>query len=147
MAASRSIVQELHQIQKRCGYLPRAELETLSRRRKNTPLHRLHEVASFFPHFRMDPPPTLQVKVCRDMACHLRGADDFRTNLEALVEEVGGGEVAVSATGWIWGSTKVILPRNRFCSSGRWAPRIPWSLGWSSTICPSLTREKKSSGT
>jgi NADH:ubiquinone oxidoreductase subunit F (NADH-binding)/NADH:ubiquinone oxidoreductase subunit E len=96
MAANRSIVQELHEIQERSGYLPKEELVALSRRRKGMPLHRLHEVASFFPHFRLEPPPTLEVKVCRDMACHLRGAVDFKRNLETLVEETGGSEIVVS---------------------------------------------------
>jgi NADH:ubiquinone oxidoreductase subunit F (NADH-binding)/NADH:ubiquinone oxidoreductase subunit E len=96
MAANRSIVQELHQIQERCGYLPRAELEALSRRRKSMPLHRLHEVASFFPHFRLEPPPALEVKVCRDMSCHLRGAVELRRSLDALVEEMGAGDVVVT---------------------------------------------------
>src|ERR1700681_3905982 len=95
MPAPRSIVQELHETQKRCGSLPKAELESLSRRRKKMPLHRLHEVASFFPHFRLEPPPTLEVKVCRDMSCHLRGAVDLLTNLETLAEEVGVGEIKV----------------------------------------------------
>jgi NADH:ubiquinone oxidoreductase subunit F (NADH-binding)/NADH:ubiquinone oxidoreductase subunit E len=96
MPGPRSIVQDLHEIQKRCGYLPRAELEALSRRRKKTPLHRLHEVASFFPHFKLTPPPTLEVRVCRDMSCHLRGAVDFQKNLQELAEEVAPGEVVVS---------------------------------------------------
>jgi NADH:ubiquinone oxidoreductase subunit F (NADH-binding) len=60
------------------------------------PLHRLHEVASFFPHYRLEPPPTLEIKVCRDMSCHLRGAADFKKNLEALVEETGESEVVIS---------------------------------------------------
>jgi len=95
MAANRSIIQELHQIQDRCGYLPKAELEALSRRGKKIPLHRLHEVASFFPHFRLEPPPVLEVKICRDMSCHLRGAVELRENVEALAEEIGGGEIKV----------------------------------------------------
>jgi len=95
MAANRSIVQDLHEIQKRCGYLPKPELEALARRRKETPLHRLHEVASFFPHFRLEPPPTLEVKVCRDMSCFLRGGNEFHKSVEAAVEELGAGEMAV----------------------------------------------------
>jgi NADH:ubiquinone oxidoreductase subunit F (NADH-binding)/NADH:ubiquinone oxidoreductase subunit E len=95
MAANRSIVQELQEIQERCGYLPKAELEALSKRLKKVPLHRIHEVASFFPHFRLTAPPTLDVKVCRDMSCHLRGAVEFLKNLEALAEEVGPGEIVV----------------------------------------------------
>jgi len=35
------IVQELHQIQERCGYLPASELRALGQR-LNLPLHRLH---------------------------------------------------------------------------------------------------------
>src|SRR4029077_9937924 len=37
-----------------------------------------------------------EVRVCRDMSCHLRGSVEFQTNLEALAEEVGAGEVVVS---------------------------------------------------
>src|SRR4051812_22392123 len=95
MAANQSIVQELHKIQKRCGYLPRAELEALARRNRKVPLHRLHEVASFFPHFLQEPPKAVEVKVCRDMSCHLRGAADLKAGVEALAEELGGGEIGV----------------------------------------------------
>ncbi|MEA2631676.1 MAG: formate dehydrogenase beta subunit [Chloroflexota bacterium] len=95
MAANRSIVQELHQIQERCGYLPRAELEALAKRNRKIPLHRLHEVASFFPHFLLQPPKAVEVKVCRDMSCHLRGAADLKANVESLAEELGAGEIEV----------------------------------------------------
>lgn len=88
------IVQELRQIQDRCGYLPVEELRALSHR-TCVPLHRLHEVASFFPHYRLQPPAPVEVKVCRDMACFLRGAPTLRQGLEALAEEVSGGRVHV----------------------------------------------------
>ncbi len=86
------IVQELHAIQERCGYLPVAELRALSER-TNTPLHRLHEVASFFPHYRLQPPAAVEVRVCRDMSCHLRGSVNLRRNLEALANELGSSVV------------------------------------------------------
>lgn len=95
MPSKRSIVQELQKIQKRFGYLPKTELESLSRRIKRLPLHRLHEVASFFPHFRLKPPPAVEFKVCRDMSCHLRGAADLKRTLEDLAREIGGGDIAV----------------------------------------------------
>ncbi len=95
MTSDRSIIQELHDIQKRCGYLPKAELEALSERRREIPLHRLHEVASFFPHFRLEKPPAVEVRVCRDMSCHLRGAPGLRRNLEELASEIGQGQVVV----------------------------------------------------
>jgi NADH:ubiquinone oxidoreductase subunit F (NADH-binding)/NADH:ubiquinone oxidoreductase subunit E len=88
------IVQALHDIQKAHGYLPKAELKSLSIR-TGTPLHRLHEVASFFPHFRLQPPPPVEALVCRDMACHLRGAPALRGKLELVREEVGSERLAV----------------------------------------------------
>src|SRR5215813_11836564 len=89
------IVQELYALQNRCGYLPAEELRALAKR-LNVPLHRLHEVASFFPHYRLRPPPPVDVKVCRDMVCHLRGAPDLRRSLEALANEIGPSQVEVS---------------------------------------------------
>jgi NADH:ubiquinone oxidoreductase subunit F (NADH-binding)/NADH:ubiquinone oxidoreductase subunit E len=83
------IVQELRQIQERCGHLPAEELRALARR-TNTPLHRLHEVASFFPHYRLAPGPDVDVKVCRDMACFLRQSDRLQRTLEARAGALGG---------------------------------------------------------
>ena len=88
------IVQELHAVQDRCGYLPEDELRSLAGR-LGVPLHRLHEVASFFPHYRLKPPPRVEVKVCRDMACHLRGSPRLRRNLEALANEIDPSQVVV----------------------------------------------------
>jgi NADH:ubiquinone oxidoreductase subunit F (NADH-binding) len=52
-----------------------------------TPLYRLQEVASFFPHFRLTPAPQVTVKVCRDMACHLAGAGAALEQLRAIAGE------------------------------------------------------------
>jgi NADH:ubiquinone oxidoreductase subunit F (NADH-binding)/NADH:ubiquinone oxidoreductase subunit E len=90
------IVQELNAIQERCGYLPAEELVALSNRME-VPLHRLHEVASFFPHYHLKPPANVEVKVCRDMACHLRGAEQLERRLDALAHELGAGRVEVSS--------------------------------------------------
>ena len=83
------IVQALHEIQHRFHYLPAEELQALSRR-LNVPLHRIHEVASFYPHYRLRPPPQVDVRVCRDMACCLRGAERLRDSLAAQANEIGG---------------------------------------------------------
>jgi NADH:ubiquinone oxidoreductase subunit F (NADH-binding)/NADH:ubiquinone oxidoreductase subunit E len=88
------IVQELSQIQKRCGYLPAEELTALARK-LNVPLHRIHEVASFFPHYRLTQGPAVEVKVCRDMACHLRAAPRLKAALKALANEIDPTEVEV----------------------------------------------------
>ncbi|MBM80155.1 MAG: NADH-quinone oxidoreductase subunit L [Planctomycetaceae bacterium] len=79
------IVQELHRIQNIHGFLPDDELRSLSDR-TGTPLYRLEEVSSFFPHFLREPPPQVEVTVCRDMTCHLRGSDQIIEKLQALPE-------------------------------------------------------------
>jgi formate dehydrogenase beta subunit len=88
------IIQELTHLQEQHGYLPDAELRALAKR-LGVPLHRLHEVASFYPLYRLTPPPAVTVDVCRDMACHLQGAPRLRADLDALAVELGGGQVCV----------------------------------------------------
>jgi NADH:ubiquinone oxidoreductase subunit F (NADH-binding)/NADH:ubiquinone oxidoreductase subunit E len=81
------IVQELRKRQEENGYLTQESLRELSES-IGEPLHRLHEVASFFPHFRLAPPPKVEVLVCRDMTCHLRGAKACRAALEQTAAEL-----------------------------------------------------------
>ena len=88
------IVQALYEIQERCGYLPPEELSALAGR-LDTPLHRVHEVASFFPHYRFEPPAAVEVRVCRDMVCHLRGSLRLRQNLEAFARQIGPDVIKV----------------------------------------------------
>ncbi len=83
------LVPQLRAIQERLGYLPREEIERLAAR-LGVPLHRLHEVVSFFPHFRLQPPPDVEVHVCRDLACHLRGAAGCLLGLRDVASEFGG---------------------------------------------------------
>jgi NADH:ubiquinone oxidoreductase subunit E len=75
-------------------FLPAGELRELSERIR-TPLARLHEVASYFPQFRLTPPPAAEVKVCRDMACYLRGSQACKQRLTALASEIGASQVEV----------------------------------------------------
>ena len=76
------IVGALRRIQTQHGYLERKALERLAKTSK-TPLHRLQAVASFFPHFRLSPPPRLTMRVCRDMACHMAGSRQVLATLSA----------------------------------------------------------------
>ncbi|HEY2410952.1 MAG TPA: NAD(P)H-dependent oxidoreductase subunit E, partial [Pirellulaceae bacterium] len=89
------IVHQLNQIQSRFGYLPRESLVALGERLA-VPLYRIEEVVSFFPHYRKTPPPELEIHVCRDMSCHLRGSshliDDLKQKLSA---EITAGRASV----------------------------------------------------
>src|ERR1700730_19140262 len=76
------IFADLRAIQPRHGFLPKAELESLSQR-THTPLYQIHTVASFYPHFHLATPPKADVRVCADMSCHLNGASELRSALQA----------------------------------------------------------------
>ena len=89
------IVQELYKIQHRCGYLPRNELESLAYR-LTTPLYRVQEVVSFYPHFRTTPPPDVEVQVCLDMSCRLRGSAGM---LQQLSETLANSQSQVTVRG------------------------------------------------
>jgi len=89
------IVQELHHIQHRHRYLPEAELRKLAER-TGTPLYRLQEVASFFPHFKLEPPPAVEVSVCHDMACHQGRCARLKADVERLLAaDVAAGRAHV----------------------------------------------------
>jgi formate dehydrogenase beta subunit len=86
------IVQRLREIQNRFGFLPDAELRQLARD-SGVPLYRIEEVSSFFPAFKLErtDPPTIEMRVCRDMTCHLRGSAellDKKHGLPVLADEL-----------------------------------------------------------
>lgn len=72
---------ELRAIQATHGYLPTDQLYQLATKLK-MPVSEIHAVASYYPHFYLKPPPKVDVRVCADMSCHLRGAGNLRKSLE-----------------------------------------------------------------
>ena len=76
-----SLIPALNAIQERVGWLPREELVTLSRE-VHRPLYEIEGLISFYPHFRTDPPKQVQLRVCHDLSCWLRGADEWIARLK-----------------------------------------------------------------
>ena len=76
------IFDDLRAIQTRHGFLPKAELESLSQRTQ-TPLYQIHSVASFYPHFHLAVPPKADLRICSDLSCHLNGASELRATLQS----------------------------------------------------------------
>jgi formate dehydrogenase beta subunit len=69
-----SLIPALNAIQARLGWLPRAELEELSRDTRR-PRYEIEGLISFYPHFRTEPPPKVAVAVCHDLPCFLRDGE------------------------------------------------------------------------
>jgi NADH:ubiquinone oxidoreductase subunit F (NADH-binding)/NADH:ubiquinone oxidoreductase subunit E len=88
------IFDDLRAIQLRHGFLPKAELESLSSRTQ-TPLYQIHSVASFYPHFHLAPPAHAEVRVCADMSCHLNGACELRAEIEGRFANTRRNEVEI----------------------------------------------------
>jgi formate dehydrogenase beta subunit len=88
------IFDELRAIQQRHRYLPAGELRVLAER-LDLPLFHLQGIASFYPHFYLQPPARAEVRVCDDMSCHLSGGGTLLRSLEARAAAFGAGEVNV----------------------------------------------------
>jgi len=69
-----SLIPALTAIQERVGWLPREELVALARD-VHRPLYEIEGLVSFYPHFRTSAPERVQLRVCHDLSCWLRGAD------------------------------------------------------------------------
>src|SRR5215469_18311764 len=80
-----SLIPALNAIQEREGWLPREELEALSRDVRR-PLYEIEGLISFYPHFRTTPPRRVTLHACHDLSCWLHGAED---RLEAIRARYG----------------------------------------------------------
>ena len=94
--ARRRIVQALEEAQRHHqGYLPPSVLRTLAAE-LGVPSYHLYALATFFPHFRLEPPPVLDVRVCADMSCRLRGGTALLRELETAAATRPSNEVTVT---------------------------------------------------
>ena len=80
-----SLIPALNAIQERVGWLPREELVSLSHE-VHRPLYEIEGLISFYPHFRTEPPKTVELRLCHDLSCWLRGAE---ARIAALRERYG----------------------------------------------------------
>jgi formate dehydrogenase beta subunit len=77
-----SLIPRLIAIQREHGWLPREELVALSRDTRR-PLYEIEGLISFYPHFRTDPPPKIELHVCHDLSCWLQGAEERIAQIRA----------------------------------------------------------------
>jgi NADH:ubiquinone oxidoreductase subunit F (NADH-binding)/NADH:ubiquinone oxidoreductase subunit E len=86
------LIDELRAIQERHGYIPEKDLNDLAVR-LDKPVYELYGVASFYPHFRLGPPPKATVHVCTDLPCHLKGAGKLLDRLRETASRDSSVEV------------------------------------------------------
>jgi formate dehydrogenase beta subunit len=92
------LIEHLHLIQDRYGYLSAAHLAALAQEMRLA-LTEVYEVATFYAHFDVvkegqAPPPPLTVRVCDSLSCALAGSDRL---LDELPKKLGAGVRVVRA--------------------------------------------------
>jgi len=80
------LIEHLHKIQDRYGYLSAAHVAALAREMKLSQTE-VYEVATFYHHFDVvkeggTPPPPLTVRVCDSLSCELSGAGELMAGLK-----------------------------------------------------------------
>lgn len=91
------VIDDLRAIQDRHGYIPEGALREIARARDMPPDH-LHALAASYSYFRLAPPKRLEVQVCRDLPCHLRGAADLAEGARRAAREACGADWRVEGT-------------------------------------------------
>lgn len=76
-----SIIQVMTDIQEEYNYLPRENLEYVSRRLK-IPLSKIYSIATFYAAFSLNPRGKNLITVCSGTACFVRGVDNVLSRIE-----------------------------------------------------------------
>ncbi|MGD9347437.1 MAG: NAD(P)H-dependent oxidoreductase subunit E, partial [Candidatus Aminicenantes bacterium] len=78
---SNAIVAMLQDVQEAHNYLPREELEKLSKE-LDVPLSRILSVATFYNAFSLTPKGKYPINFCLGTACHVRGGGRIMEKIE-----------------------------------------------------------------
>ena len=94
------LIQELREIQrKHNGHIPEDELHALAKRIGRSKAD-VYGVASFYPEFRFEAPPKVEIQVCTALPCHMKGAERLYREVWKLVE---GTRTSKSSVVPAWG--------------------------------------------
>jgi NADH:ubiquinone oxidoreductase subunit F (NADH-binding)/NADH:ubiquinone oxidoreductase subunit E len=88
------IFDVLRRVQRHNGYLSPDQLTKIAEYCE-VHLRDVHAVASYYPHFRLKPPATVEVRICGDMTCHLRGARTLQQTLEQSFSAIAQEELDI----------------------------------------------------
>jgi len=82
----KSLIEELHDIQdkeKNKNYIPREEAEKCTS--PGTPASKVYGVATFYTMFSVKPRGRHIIRVCRNLSCHLEGAENIADKLKEIL--------------------------------------------------------------
>ncbi len=79
------VIPMLQEIQERFGYIPREAVGWLSEQLKVSS-QEIFGVATFYNHFRLNPPGRHEIRVCLGTACHVGGGEKL---LDTIKEKLG----------------------------------------------------------
>jgi len=88
------IFEDLKALQREYAYLPAEKLQAIADAR-GMHVREVYTVASFYPHFHLKPPARVDIRVCTDMSCHLRGASLLKQELQDRLKARGGTDCSV----------------------------------------------------
>src|SRR5712692_6724454 len=92
-ARTPDLIAALTAIQEEEGQISAEALRALSERER-VPLYHLHGLVTFYPHLRAAPGalqragPGVEIAICTDLACHLRGAESLLRGVADALEEM-----------------------------------------------------------
>jgi len=78
------IIEYLHEIQDKYGFIPKSELKKLSSQVNKSPAE-LYETASSYAYFSFDPKPKKVIKICDSPVCHIKSSESLLKHIEKLI--------------------------------------------------------------
>jgi len=90
------IIPMLQEIQERLGYIPKEAVDWLSQQLKVSN-QEIFGVATFYNHFRLNPPGRHEIRVCLGTACHVGGGEKI---LDTIQEKLGIEPGETTDDGW-----------------------------------------------
>ncbi len=81
---SADLLAALHRIQEAFGYVPPEAVPLLAAKLHTTPA-KVHGAISFYSEIRTSPPPKQTIGWCSGPACRLKGSENIRRALEAVL--------------------------------------------------------------
>jgi NADH-quinone oxidoreductase subunit E len=78
------IIEYLHEIQDKYGFIPKSELKKLSPQVNKSPAE-LYETASSYAYFSFEKKPRKVIKICDSPVCHMKGSENLLKHIEKLI--------------------------------------------------------------